>query len=56
MSIDLVNDKILVVQFCPGWVQTDMGNMNGRTAAITVGWPNQALEFVFEDFLAMVID
>ena len=37
MSIDLADDKILVTQFCPGWVQTEMGNMGGRTAAITVG-------------------
>ncbi|KHJ77545.1 hypothetical protein OESDEN_22835 [Oesophagostomum dentatum] len=36
MSIDLADDKILVAQFCPGWVQTEMGNMGGRTAAITV--------------------
>ncbi|VDM82695.1 unnamed protein product, partial [Strongylus vulgaris] len=54
MSIDLVNDKILVVQFCPGWVQTDMGNMNGRTAPITVGWPNQAFELIEESASALV--
>ncbi|KAK6749047.1 hypothetical protein RB195_001579 [Necator americanus] len=36
MAIDLADDKILVAQFCPGWVQTEMGNMGGRTAAITV--------------------
>lgn len=36
MAIDLKEDNILVAQFCPGWVQTDMGNMGGRTAAITV--------------------
>ncbi|WKY04015.1 hypothetical protein Q1695_005192 [Nippostrongylus brasiliensis] len=36
MSIDLEDDKILIAQFCPGWVQTEMGNMGGRTADITV--------------------
>ncbi|VDL83393.1 unnamed protein product [Nippostrongylus brasiliensis] len=36
MSIDLEEDKILIAQFCPGWVQTEMGNMGGRTADITV--------------------
>uniref|UniRef100_A0A0K0DMX2 C-factor n=1 Tax=Angiostrongylus cantonensis TaxID=6313 RepID=A0A0K0DMX2_ANGCA len=36
MAIDLAKDKILVAQFCPGWVQTDMGNMGGRIAELTV--------------------
>ncbi|KJH45970.1 oxidoreductase, short chain dehydrogenase/reductase family protein [Dictyocaulus viviparus] len=36
MAVDLTKDKILVVQFCPGWVRTDMGNMGGRIAAISV--------------------
>lgn len=36
MAVDLKDDKILVAQFCPGWVQTEMGNMGGVTAAITV--------------------
>ncbi|KAJ1358982.1 hypothetical protein KIN20_017570 [Parelaphostrongylus tenuis] len=36
LAIDLAKDKILVAQFCPGWVQTDMGNMGGRIAELTV--------------------
>uniref|UniRef100_A0A914UPB1 Uncharacterized protein n=1 Tax=Plectus sambesii TaxID=2011161 RepID=A0A914UPB1_9BILA len=32
LSIDLEKDGILVVSFCPGWVQTDMG---GAQAALT---------------------
>ncbi|CAJ0601080.1 unnamed protein product [Cylicocyclus nassatus] len=43
MAVDLVKDKIIVTQFCPGWVQTDMGNMNGRTAAVTVSDSASAL-------------
>ncbi|KIH54263.1 hypothetical protein ANCDUO_15592, partial [Ancylostoma duodenale] len=39
MAIDLANDKILVAQFCPGWVKTDMGNMGGIIAAITMVYP-----------------
>ncbi|EGT36828.1 hypothetical protein CAEBREN_10013 [Caenorhabditis brenneri] len=33
LSIDLKDDHILAVNFCPGWVQTDMG---GPQAALTV--------------------
>ncbi|VDP02492.1 unnamed protein product [Heligmosomoides polygyrus] len=33
MAIDLKGDKILVVQFCPGWVKTDLG---GKAATDTV--------------------
>ncbi|KAK6021304.1 hypothetical protein OSTOST_13023, partial [Ostertagia ostertagi] len=33
MSIDLEPEHILIVSFCPGWVQTDMG---GQGASITV--------------------
>lgn len=36
MAIDLENDKILVAQICPGWVQTDIGNMT-EIAPLTVG-------------------
>ncbi|CAJ0601186.1 unnamed protein product [Cylicocyclus nassatus] len=32
MAVDLAGDKIIVTQFHPGWVQTDMG---GRNAAVT---------------------
>ncbi|KAK6028769.1 hypothetical protein OSTOST_05142 [Ostertagia ostertagi] len=43
MAVDLESDKILVAQFCPGWVQTDMGNMGGKVAAITVEESTSAL-------------
>ncbi|CAB02866.1 DeHydrogenases, Short chain [Caenorhabditis elegans] len=33
LAIDLQDDHILVVNFCPGWVQTDMG---GQEAMLTV--------------------
>ncbi|CAJ0601189.1 unnamed protein product [Cylicocyclus nassatus] len=36
MSIDLAKDKIIVAQLCPGWVQTEMGNLNGIIAEITI--------------------
>uniref|UniRef100_A0A0K0DQM2 C-factor n=1 Tax=Angiostrongylus cantonensis TaxID=6313 RepID=A0A0K0DQM2_ANGCA len=36
MAADLVSDKVLVAQFHPGWVRTDMGTMGGRVAKITV--------------------
>lgn len=36
MAVDLAKEKILVAQFCPGWVQTDMGNIDGLTAELTV--------------------
>uniref|UniRef100_A0A0K0D1J0 NAD(P)-binding Rossmann-fold superfamily protein n=1 Tax=Angiostrongylus cantonensis TaxID=6313 RepID=A0A0K0D1J0_ANGCA len=36
LAVDLAKEKILVAQFCPGWVKTEMGNMAGRIAEITV--------------------
>ncbi|KAK6017383.1 hypothetical protein OSTOST_17098 [Ostertagia ostertagi] len=40
MSIDLKSDGILVANFCPGWVQTDMG---GAKAPLTVDQSAAAL-------------
>ncbi|RCN52314.1 oxidoreductase, short chain dehydrogenase/reductase family protein [Ancylostoma caninum] len=36
MATDLAKENILVAQFCPGWVQTEMGNIGGQVASITV--------------------
>ncbi len=30
LSIDLADDGIIAVSFCPGWVQTDMGGSNAH--------------------------
>ncbi|KAE9417535.1 hypothetical protein Angca_006818, partial [Angiostrongylus cantonensis] len=43
MAIDLAEDKILVAQLCPGWVQTEMGNKCGRIGQLTVGESASAL-------------
>uniref|UniRef100_A0A1I7XA58 C-factor n=1 Tax=Heterorhabditis bacteriophora TaxID=37862 RepID=A0A1I7XA58_HETBA len=40
MAVDLLRDNIIVAQFCPGWVQTEMG---GESAAITVDESASAL-------------
>lgn len=33
LAVDLKDDNVLVVNFCPGWVQTNLG---GKNAALTV--------------------
>ncbi|PAV82035.1 hypothetical protein WR25_11500 [Diploscapter pachys] len=33
MSVDLLDEKILVVNHCPGWVKTDMGGSNAMLEA-----------------------
>ncbi|CAJ0601079.1 unnamed protein product [Cylicocyclus nassatus] len=43
MATDLATDKIIVTQFCPGWVRTAMGNMEGRKATLTVEESTSAL-------------
>ncbi|KAJ1358980.1 hypothetical protein KIN20_017567 [Parelaphostrongylus tenuis] len=34
MAVDLANEKMLIVQFAPGCVQSDMDNIGGLTAEI----------------------
>ena len=33
LSIDLAADGVLVMSFCPGWVQTDMGGSSASTTS-----------------------
>ena len=44
LSIDLTADGVMVMSFCPGWVQTDMGGSGASTTTEQV-FVKQAIYF-----------
>ena len=53
ISLDLLEQHILIASFCPGWVQTDMG---GPRAAITVHFNFFCFKFHLVSILCWISD